>query len=101
MKKLKRIRFSNGSEGYVDGNIQISISGANKVSEEEIELDDDSAKNILEKPVFYKIIDNKAILKDETEIPDKLKEQFKKIKLKKDHLTQESGKGLSSNEGVG
>ncbi len=79
MKKLKKIKFSNGSEGFVEGNINITISGAEKVSEEEIELTDGDAKKILDQPVFYRLKNNKAILKKRSEIPTKHKSAFDKI----------------------
>lgn len=79
MKKLKQVKFSNGSEGFIDGNIGISISGAKKVSEEEIELTDEDAKKILDNPVFYKLKDNKVVLKKRSEIPTKHKEAFDRI----------------------
>lgn len=79
MKKLKQVKFSNGSEGFVDGNIDIVISGAEKISEKEIELTDGDAKKLLDNPVFYKLKDKKVVLKKRSEVPQKHKTAFDKI----------------------
>lgn len=76
---MKQVKFSNGSEGFIDGNISISISGAEKISEEEIELTDEDTKKLLEQPVFYKLKDKKVVLKKRSEVPQKHKTAFDKI----------------------
>ncbi len=46
MRKVKRITFSDGSEGFVEGNIKVAISGTKQVKEEVIEVSDEEFKKL-------------------------------------------------------
>ncbi len=46
MRKVKKITFSDGSEGFVEGNIQVAISGIKQVKEEVIEVSDEEFKKL-------------------------------------------------------
>ena len=54
MQKVKKITFSNGSEGYVQGNIKIAISGIQQVKEEIIEVSDEEFKKLKPKKATTK-----------------------------------------------
>lgn len=55
MKKLKRIIFDNGTEGLIDGNIDIKISGRKITKEEMVEVEDKDVKKLLDNPKKYKL----------------------------------------------
>ncbi len=46
MRKVKKITFSDGSEGFVEGNIKVSISGIKQVKEEVIEVSDEEFEKL-------------------------------------------------------
>ena len=79
MKKIKIIKFDNGSEAFIAATISVNVSGGKQISSTEIELEEAEAKKLLDQPVFYKLKDNKAILKKRSEIPQKHKSAFDKI----------------------
>lgn len=80
MKKIKKTVYNDGSEAFVDGNIDIAVSGLKKRTEEDIELTDEDAKKIINYPAFFRLSNGKAVLKDVKDVPEKLKIQFKEIK---------------------
>jgi hypothetical protein len=90
MKKIKKVTYDNGSEAFIDGNITISMSGAKSSSVEEIELEDEDAKKILETPVFYKLTEGKVELKDREDIPEKHLDKFDEIKASPDLISEKT-----------
>ena len=63
MKKIKIVKFSDGSEGISSGNISINVSGVKQIGEETIELSDEEATKILDHPTKYKIKNKKVVKK--------------------------------------